>query len=199
MDLDGARMGVACVWMARMWATHACGRYWGRCDCVRLGSRLRVGRGAHACIGLRHGLSGEGASGVWVSAIGLVRRAERLSLRRVVVLVSAVQKAWPKEVFLVGSSGLCAWTVCNIFYLFLCTQCSLDVGKRLACLVVSLAKRLSEVGKKYSKVAEHSRRRMPSGPRHSAECKMSARRAAAGTSVGPYGWVVVGVRFAPVA
>ena len=115
------------------------------------------------------------------------------------VLVSAVQKAWSKEVFLVGSSGSCAWTVCNIFYLFLCTQCSLDVGKRLACLVVSLAKRLSEVGKKYSKVAEHSRRRMPSGPRHSAECKMSARRAAVGTGVGPYGWVVVGVRFALVA
>ena len=48
-----------------------------------------------------------------------VRRAEWLPLRRVVVLVSAVQKAWSKEVFLVGSGGLCAWTSCNIFLITL--------------------------------------------------------------------------------
>ena len=109
-----------CGWRAcGLWATRVGGTGVGA---IALGSaRSCASEGAqmHASgCGIRHGLSGEGASGVWVSAIGLVRRAERLSLRRVVVLVSAVQKAWSKEVFLVGSSGLCAWTVCNIFYLF---------------------------------------------------------------------------------
>ena len=66
VNVDGARMGGVCVDGAHV----GCGRrVWavplrGRCDYARLGSRLLCsGRGANACIGLWHGLSGESASG----------------------------------------------------------------------------------------------------------------------------------------
>ena len=56
--VDGARMGVACVWMARMWATRVGGA--GVCA-IAFGSAC--GCASYACIGSWHGLSGEGASG----------------------------------------------------------------------------------------------------------------------------------------
>ena len=55
---------------------------------------------------------------LYLLGVGLLRRAEWLPLRRVVVQVPAVQKAWSKKVFSVGTSGLYAWTLCNLFITF---------------------------------------------------------------------------------
>ena len=56
--MDGARMGVACVWMARVWATRVGGA--GVCA-IAFGS-VR-GCASYACIRSWHGLNDEGASG----------------------------------------------------------------------------------------------------------------------------------------
>ena len=57
-------------------------------------------------------------------SFGLVRRAEWLPLRRVVVLVSAVHiKIWSKRVFSVGTSGTYVVPTCHSFLSHYVTVC----------------------------------------------------------------------------
>ena len=97
-----------------------CGRCaWAAQEAVwsaRLCSALRVVAFRKGCAYKCHGMG-------WVAQMLLAHRCgageacRALSLRRVVVLVSAVQGFWWESVFVVGKSWPCAWTVCYVSFM----------------------------------------------------------------------------------
>ena len=124
-----AHMVVAHVRMARSWAARAGGAgvsviaIGSARGCALGGTRMHAsGRGMGLEVRVPLGLS-----------FGLVRRAEWLPLRRVVVLVSAVRRVWLRKVFSVRTSGTYVVLSCHRFLFIHCVTLFvvLSIKKRL--------------------------------------------------------------------